>query len=89
MSAIEEVTIVKQKQIAIGSLSLGWEPSAMTTATRWVPLTDSPPLILVTSATPPPLLLVLVISTSSYDSITYYHGLPYLLPTCSSFITAL
>ena len=35
------------------------------------------------------LLLVLVISTSSYDSITYYHGLPYLLPTCFSFIAAL
>jgi len=34
-------------------------------------------------------LLVLVISTSSYDSITYYDGLPYLLPTCFSFIAAL
>jgi len=34
-------------------------------------------------------MLVLVISTSSYDSITYYHGLPYLLPTCFSFIAAL
>jgi len=34
-------------------------------------------------------VLVLVISTSSYDSITYYHGLPYLLPTCFSFIAAL
>jgi len=34
-------------------------------------------------------LLVLVISTSSYDSITYYHGLPYLLPSCFSFIAAL
>ena len=27
-------------------------------------------------------MLVLVIPTSSYDSITYYDGLPYLLPTC-------
>jgi len=35
------------------------------------------------------LLLVWVISTSSYDSITYYDGLPYLLPTCFSFIAAL
>jgi len=35
------------------------------------------------------ILLVLVISTSSYESITYYHGLPYLLPTCFSFIAAL
>jgi len=35
------------------------------------------------------LLLVLVISTSSYDSITYYDGLPYLLPSCFSFIAAL
>jgi len=26
-------------------------------------------------------VLVLVISTSSYESITYYDGLPYLLPT--------
>jgi len=33
-------------------------------------------------------MLVLVICTS-YDSITYYHGLPYLLPTCYSFIAAL
>jgi len=30
-------------------------------------------------------LLVLVISRSSYDFILYYHGLPYLLPTCYSF----
>ena len=34
-------------------------------------------------------LLVLVISTSSYESITYYDDLPYLLPTCFSFIAAL
>jgi len=34
-------------------------------------------------------VLVLVISTSCYDSITYYDGLPYLLPTCFSFIAAL
>jgi len=34
-------------------------------------------------------MLVLVIFTSSYDSITYYDGLPYLLPSCFSFIAAL
>ena len=34
-------------------------------------------------------MLVLVISTSSYESITYYDGLPYLLPTFFSFIAAL
>ena len=34
-------------------------------------------------------LLVLMISTFFHDSIAYYHGLPYLLPICFSFIAGL
>ena len=47
------------------------------------------PLARVKPAVETQAVLVLVISTSCYDSITYYDGLPYLLPTCFSFIAAL
>ena len=70
--------------------------TASTSARIWSRLTTCPrrantPRRVLTLPTRPLMhpLLVLVISTPSYDSITYYHGLPYLLPTCFSFIAAL
>jgi len=66
--------------------------STLVDLSYWIQLvTNSGWTNLLSSLCPPPLsiLLVLVISTSSYDSITYYHGLLYLLPTCFSFIAAL
>jgi len=58
----------------------------------YIPQADFTPMDAMPTPAPAmgaPVMLVLVISTSFYESITYYDDLPYLLPTCFSFIAAL